>query len=143
MHENNSVCAICGKGYYACLSCKDQIKLAPYKVHTDTSEHFKVYQIIRGYNIGVYDKATAKKKLMNVDLSDKDTFKDNIKACIDEIMADEETKVEVKAEVKSQPKFKPQHKAYNKQPKTDIVELTPVNKTAVKSSDTKSVNSEQ
>lgn len=143
MHENNSVCAICGKGYYTCLSCKDQIKLAPYKVHTDTSEHFKVYQIIRGYNIGVYDKATAKKKLMNVDLSDKDTFKDNIKARIDEIMADEEPKVEVKTEVKSQPKFKPQHKAYNKQPKTDAVELTPVNKTAVKSANTKSVNSEQ
>lgn len=84
--KNNAVCSICGKPYRMCLSCKDAIKLSPWKMHTDTSEHYKIFQIIKGYNTNVYTKEEAKYKLLNVDLEDLDTFKPNIKSIIEDIL---------------------------------------------------------
>ena len=91
----NATCAICGKGYHLCMSCKDMISLTPWKKHTDTSEHYKIYQIIHGYSTKMYTKAEAKVKLKKVDLSDFDTLRDNIKAVITDIMG-----VDVAAPVK-------------------------------------------
>lgn len=82
----NATCAICGNGYHLCMSCKDMISLTPWKKHTDTSEHYKIYQIIHGYSTKVYTKAEAKVKLKKVDLSDFDTLRDNIKSVITDIM---------------------------------------------------------
>ena len=82
----NATCAICGNGYHLCMSCKDIISLTPWKKHTDTSEHYKIYQIIHGYSTKVYTKAEAKDKLKKVDLSDFDTLRDNIKSVITDIM---------------------------------------------------------
>lgn len=82
----NATCAICGNGYHLCMSCKDMISLTPWKKHTDTSEHYKIYQIIHGYSTKVYTKAEAKDKLKKVDLSDFDTLRDNIKSVITDIM---------------------------------------------------------
>ena len=87
--KNNATCKICGKGYYSCLSCNDQKRLYPWKMYTDTSEHYKVFQVIHGYSIGLYDKKEAKGKLDNVDLSDLDSFKDNIKNIVKEILKEE------------------------------------------------------
>lgn len=89
--KNNSTCAICGKGYHLCMSCKDKMKLTPWKVLTDTSEHYKIFQVVRGFCTGIYSKADAKKALQNVDLSDKDTFIEPVKKKIDEIMMDEKS----------------------------------------------------
>ena len=89
--KNNSTCAICGKGYHLCMSCKDKMKLTPWKVLTDTSEHYKIFQVVRGFCTGIYSKEDAKKALKNVDLSDKDTFIESVKNKIDEIMMDEES----------------------------------------------------
>lgn len=85
----NASCSICGKGYYMCLSCKDLMALSPWKIHTDTSEHYKIYQIIHGYSTGVYNKEEAKSKLQMVDLSDLDSFREHIKVLIKDILNDE------------------------------------------------------
>lgn len=89
-NKHNSYCAICGKSYYYCHSCKDQARLHPYRIHTDTSEHFKIFTIVRGYNVGLYSKEEAYNLLKKVDISDKDSYKDNIKLIIDEILNIEE-----------------------------------------------------
>ena len=89
----NATCSICGKGYYMCISCKEMMSLNPWKRHTDTSEHYKIYQILHGYSIGVYNKEEAKSKLQMVDLSDFDSLRDNIKNLINVIMAVEEAVV--------------------------------------------------
>ena len=107
--KNNAICSICGKGYYMCLSCKDMMNLNPWKKHTDTSEHYKIYQILHGYSTGVYNKEEAKSKLQNVDLSDFDSLRDNIKCLINTIMAETEMVVdtvveEVEAIVVEKPK---------------------------------------
>ena len=89
--KNNAKCSICGKDYHMCLSCKDSMALSPWKIHTDTSEHYKIYQIIRGYNTGVYSKDEAKLKLQKVDLSDLNTFREHIKIKIKNILKEEKS----------------------------------------------------
>lgn len=93
-NKNNATCSICGKEYYACLSCRDSIKANPWKIHTDTAEHYKVYQIIHGFSTGVYTKDEARTKLKNVNLNDMDSFRTHIKKIIKDILK-EETIVEV------------------------------------------------
>lgn len=83
--QNNTTCAICGKGYYLCLACKSN-KLTPWKLHTDTSEHYKIFQILRGVFMNVYSMEEAKEKLSAINLSDIDTFNDDIKIRINEIL---------------------------------------------------------
>lgn len=101
-NKNNSICSICGKEYYACLSCHDSIRVNPWKIYTDTSEHYKVFQIVRGYNTGVYNKDEAREKLNNVDLSDIDYFRPNIKQIVKDILKEKkQTKKSVEAEEKN------------------------------------------
>ena len=88
-NKNNALCSICGKGYYKCVSCKDMINLNPWKRHTDTAEHYKVYQIIHGFSTGVYTQEEARLKLTMVDLSDIDSFRDHIRNIIQNIMKEE------------------------------------------------------
>ena len=67
------------------------MRLSPWKIHTDTSEHFKVYQIIHGFTSNVYSKDEARIKLSNVDLQDLENFKSNIKEIIKDILKEEKS----------------------------------------------------
>ncbi len=91
MAENNAVCSICGKEYYACLSCHDSMRNNPWKVFTDTSEHYKVFQIVRGYNTKIYTKEEAKEKFKNVNLDDMESFRPHIKQIIEDIIKEEKS----------------------------------------------------
>lgn len=93
--ELNAVCAICGNKYHMCITCKSMMELNPWKIHTDTSEHYKIYQILHGYSVGVYNKEEAKLKLKMVDLSDFDNLRDNIKDLINVIMTEDNSGAEV------------------------------------------------
>ena len=61
--KNNATCCICGREYHKCLSCKDSMKLQPWKSVTDTSECYKVFQAVKGFSTGVYNKNEFKSKL--------------------------------------------------------------------------------
>lgn len=87
--KNNATCSICDKEYYKCLSCDDQMRISPWKQYTCTSEHYKIFQVVRGFNIGVYTKEEAKEKLQNVDLSDLNSLRSNIKKIIKEILKED------------------------------------------------------
>lgn len=100
MKKNNNVkCVVCGKGYHLCMSCKDKIAMKPWKVLTDTSEHYKVHQVISGYRGGIYTKDEARVALENIDISDKNTYLDSVKKVLDEIL-----KVEKPVMVKTEKK---------------------------------------
>ncbi len=87
--KHNATCKICGKSYYACTSCADSIKLHPYKIFTDTAEHFKVFQAVRGFSTGVYTKEEFKSKLQNIDLSDLENYREHIKMLIKDVLKEE------------------------------------------------------
>lgn len=97
--KNNATCSICGKEYYMCLSCKDSMKVTPWKMYTDTAEHYKVFQVIRGYSTGVYNKEEARAKFNNVDIKDLNTFRPHIKKIVKDILKEEKPVVKVVEEV--------------------------------------------
>lgn len=99
-NKNNATCSICGNEYYACLSCRDSLRLQPWKIHTDTAEHYKVFQVVRGFSTGVYDKKEFKSKLKNIDLSDLENYREHIKVLIKDALKEEEI-IEQVAETKS------------------------------------------
>ncbi len=91
--KNNAVCDICGKEYYVCLSCSDAMRLHPYKSFTDTAEHFKIFQVVKGFLTGVYTKEEAKEKFKNINLKDIDSFKPHIKDIIKNVLKEEKADV--------------------------------------------------
>lgn len=97
----NATCTVCGKGYHMCLSCKDKMKLSPWKMYTDSTEHYKIHQIMHGFSTNLYTEDEVRMKLKNVDLSDLETFKPNVKAAIKNILNKEVAVEEVKAEEKA------------------------------------------
>lgn len=99
--KNNATCSICGSEYYVCLACRDSLKVNPWKIHTDTSEHYKVYQIIHGVSTGVYTKDEAKEKFKNVDLGDLNSFRPHIKKIIKDILKEEKPIVKAVEEIES------------------------------------------
>lgn len=101
--NNNATCCICGKAYHKCLSCKDSMKLQPWKDVTDTSECYKVFQAVKGFSTGVYTKDEFKSRLKNIDLSDLENYRDHIKVLIKDALKEdkpikEESIVETVAE---------------------------------------------
>ena len=100
MEENNATCSICGSGYYVCLSCKDKMKLHPYKAHCCSPSHFQVYQVIHGFSTGVYTKDEVKDKLKNIDLGNLNYFRPHIKKIIKDILRENKSVAKVVEKVK-------------------------------------------
>lgn len=92
----NATCSICGRPYYKCISCKDTMALNPWKAFCCSSQHYKVHQVIRGFNGNVYTKDEAKNKLKNINISDVDidNFKPNIKQIVKDILKEEKSVAE-------------------------------------------------
>lgn len=89
IEKNNATCSICGSEYYVCLSCKDKMKLQPYKIYCCSPSHFQVFQVVRGFSTGVYDKDEFKSKLLNIDLSDLESYREHIKTLIKDVLKEE------------------------------------------------------
>lgn len=94
VEKNNAVCSICGNPYHLCLSCKDSMKLHPWKVHCCSSECYKTFQILKGFNNKIYTKEEAKDKFKNVDLSNLENFIPHIKKIIKDILKEDKPIVE-------------------------------------------------
>ena len=99
--KNNAVCSICGKPYYACMSCTDTIKAYPWKAFTDTANCYKVFQVVRGLSTGVYVKEEAKEKFQNVDLSDLENYREHIKKIIKDVLKEDEVAVETDEKIEN------------------------------------------
>lgn len=96
--QNNATCSICGNGYHLCISCKDSMKLHPWKIHTDSASCYQVFQVVNGYSTGVYNKEEFRSKLKNIDLSNLENFREHIKVLIKDTLMEEPVK-ETEAEV--------------------------------------------
>ena len=108
--ELNATCDICGKKYHVCNSCKEVKSFTPWRTVTDTMQHYIIFLALSEYT-KTKDKEKAKEELSKCDLSELDTFNENIKTVIKEIMAEGKEKiVETVSEenVKENVEIKPQ-----------------------------------
>ena len=80
-NKPNATCAICGKPYHMCYSCKGN-QNAVWKRHCDTAEHYKIYQLVHGYTTGLYTDAEAAAKLKNIYVSDVHKLRPHIRDII-------------------------------------------------------------
>lgn len=99
--QNNATCSICGNPYHLCLSCKDSMKLHPWKIHCCSPDCYKTFQVVKGYNTGVYTKEEFKSKLKNIDLSNLENYKENIKVLIKDTLKEEKEEFVVKEPIVS------------------------------------------
>ena len=90
VENNNATCSICGNGYHICLSCKDYMKLNPWKVHCCSADCYKAFQVVRGFSTGVYTKDEFKSRLKNIDLSNLDNYREHIKTLIVDALKEDE-----------------------------------------------------
>lgn len=81
-----AVCSICGKEYRACLSCKEKMKIMPWKRLTDTEECYKIFLTVQSYTNKNTTKEEARSALEKVKFN-KEELKPHIQAAIDEIFA--------------------------------------------------------
>ena len=65
------------------------MKLHPFKSFTDTAEHFKVFQVVKGFLTGVYTKDEAKEKFKNIDLKDIESFRPHIRDIIKDVLKED------------------------------------------------------
>ena len=108
--ELNATCDICGKKYHVCNSCKEVKSFTPWRTVTDTMQHYLIFLALSEYT-KTKDKEKVKEELSKCDLSELDTFNENIKTVIKEIMAEGKEKiVETVSEenVKENVEIKPQ-----------------------------------
>ena len=99
----NANCSICGRPYHKCISCRDTMTLNPWKAFCCSSNHYKVHQVIRGFNNGVYTKDEAKNKFKNIDILDIENFKPHIKQIVEDILKEDESISKMKTEVVEKP----------------------------------------
>ena len=86
---NNSdmaTCIVCGKNYKACLSCKDQDVIKPWRNIVDTSTCYKIFLILSQYSNKRITKEEAQKQLSEVHYNVND-FKKSVQDKITEIMS--------------------------------------------------------
>lgn len=95
----NHYCIICGKGYHACDTCAEVKTFMPWRLLTDTSEHWKIYLAIKDFNDGIISKDEAARQLQNCDLTGRESFKPSAKKSIDKILS-ENTKTVKKSKSK-------------------------------------------
>ena len=90
--ELNATCDICGKKYHICSSCKEVKSFTPWRTVTDTMQHYLIFLALSEYT-KTKDKEKAKEELSKCDLSELDTFNENIKSAINEIMTEGKEKI--------------------------------------------------
>ena len=125
--QNNATCSICGNPYHLCLSCKDSMKLHPWKIHCCSPDCYKTFQVVKGYNTGVYTKEEFKSKLKNIDLSNLENYRENIKVLIKDTLKEEKEEVIVKEPIVSSISRKKNYKVnkagVNKNIDNDVVNI--------------------
>ncbi len=125
--QNNATCSICGNPYHLCLSCKDSMKLHPWKIHCCSPDCYKTFQVVKGYNTGVYTKEEFKSKLKNIDLSNLENYKENIKVLIKDTLKEEKEEFVVKEPIVSSVSRKRNYKVnkagVNKNIDNDVVNI--------------------
>lgn len=89
-------CYLCGTKYNFCSTC-DEDRYAPAWKHSFHSEDCaKIFQCCVDYNMSLISKDEAQDILLGCDLSNKKSFREDVKETIGKIL--EEKKAEVKVE---------------------------------------------
>lgn len=83
--EINHWCVLCGAGYHACDACSKEKTVTPWRSLTDTVEHYKIFMVLRDYKNKAISREKTQELLSGLNLSDKESYKDNAKSVLSDI----------------------------------------------------------
>lgn len=98
MNNINHYCVICGTGYHACDTCNESKKINLWEKFTDTSNHYRIFLILRDHFNKIIDDKQAYEMLVKCDLKGYENFNKNISShikkilCINEELSETEKK---------------------------------------------------
>lgn len=88
MAKDNKKCILCHKTYKYCGHCKSSSAYEPsWREAWDTENCMNIFQILSDYLHGKVEAKDAKKKLVKLDLSDKESYSTKMGNAVDEILA--------------------------------------------------------
>lgn len=88
----NARCSICGTKYHVCNDCSNTKAFTPWRKIVCSIDCYKIYMALSAYTNGYATKEETKSILKEYDLSQLDTFEENIKASIKEILKEDKPK---------------------------------------------------
>lgn len=88
----NAKCSICGTKYHVCNDCKNTKSFTPWKMVACSMNCYKIFMALRDYTNGYAAKEETKNILKDSDLSNLETFEENIKASIKNILKERNPK---------------------------------------------------
>lgn len=80
-----ATCAICGRKYDVCLSCRAQNKLKPWRNITDSVSCYKIFLVLTQLNNGYISKEEANSQLEQITFN-KNDLREDIRNKVDKIM---------------------------------------------------------
>lgn len=86
MNNINHYCVICGIGYHSCDSCNEAKKINLWEKFTDTSNHYRIFLILRDHHNKIIDNNQAYIMLSECDLTGYENFNKNVKSHIEMIL---------------------------------------------------------
>lgn len=98
MEQNQKInhwCVVCGKGYHACDSCNKEKSYTPWRVLTDTIEHYKIFMILKNYNNKLISKEHAQEMLLSLDLTGMELYKDGAKNVLNQIFSVDSDNIDI------------------------------------------------
>lgn len=102
----NHWCVVCGKGYHACDSCNKEKSFTPWRVLTDTIEHYKIFMILKNFNNQLISKERAQELLFPMNLSDMESFKESAKKVLDKIFSVDSENINPTAKTQAETSYK-------------------------------------
>ena len=104
----NHECIICGVKYHHCDTCSQMKTFTPWRVICDTSEHYQIFMVIKEYEANRITKEEAKEQLdiIGITANDIGSFKDSVKAILNDILIDETVEENIDDEVVTENKSK-------------------------------------
>ena len=85
--EPNATCAVCGKPYVICRTCKEITQFKPWRTVADTVNCYQIFAALSKYNSN-HNKQEAQEALSRVSLEGRNTFVPAVQKLLDEILGD-------------------------------------------------------
>ena len=96
-NDKNATCIICGKKYHLCIACeRTKATWKNWKIIADSENCYEVYKIVNDYNFNKITKSEAKDLLEKCNLTELETFKENVKNVIKEIIEEKNVSKTIK-----------------------------------------------
>lgn len=92
-NKNNRTCIVCEQSYYFCPSCSGQ-NIEPWRSIYHDENCRKIFKAVSAYVNNEKTKEETIERLEKYDLSNKDSFKKNIREAIDELYGVKNTEIE-------------------------------------------------